>query len=391
MSTSPSSRGRESADTELTPGTSRGTSRGSSRSSSTSSRPKIYRCDYDGCDKLYSRPSLLTQHQRTHTDSRPFQCGMCGSAFFRESHLKRHMLSHTEEKPFKCAVCGKGVNTKQHLKRHEVTHTKSFKCDHEGCEECFYKHQQLRHHVQSVHLKLLTCKECGKTFPRPYRLANHMTKHHGASPAYQCDFPGCLKNVKTWSALQFHMKTDHPKLLCDVCGKGCVGQEGLRMHMLVHDEEKSLKRWKCTECPTEFAKKEELLIHYSNIHKFIPNSVKTQLLKASEPPKILSTEKVESILIRESAMDILLSTVQEPPQLLQCQFKNCTRTFKREFDLTRHLEWHEKKRELYAAKGLLMVSTGDEDVSEDDDADDDTVIEGQLNATIATTSEIALT
>ena len=346
-----SSRGREnSVDTGLT-------SCGSSRSSSQSSRPKIYHCDYEGCDKVYSRPSLLTQHQRSHTDSRPFTCEICSSAFYRESHLKRHMLSHSDEKPFKCSVCGKGVNTRQHLKRHEVTHTKSFECDYEGCGEAFYKHQQLRHHVQSVHLQTLTCKDCGKTFPRPYRLANHMTRHHGASPAYPCDYPGCLKHLKTWSALQLHMKTDHPKLMCTVCGKGCVGQEGLRMHMLVHDDEKSHKRWKCSECPSEFLKKEELLTHCNEVHMFIPNSVKIAVAK-SEPPasRILSTEKVETMLSKKPAIEILLSTVKKPDDVVQCHHQNCSRMFKRDMDLKRHLTWHEKCAELHAAKGLLMVS-----------------------------------
>lgn len=343
MNSQGSSRGRDSAETGPT-------SAGSSRSSSQSSRPKIYRCDYDGCDKLYSRPSLLTQHQRSHTDSRPFRCAVCSAAFYRESHLNTHALSHSDEKPFQCSICGKGVNTRQHLKRHEVTHTKSFACDFDGCAESFYKHQQLRHHVQSVHLKSLTCKECGKDFPRPYRLANHMAKQHGSSPAYQCDYPGCLKNLMTWSALLLHMKTDHPKLACAVCGKGCVGQEGLRMHMLVHDEEKSLKRWKCSECPTEFAKKEELVVHCTSVHKFIPNSVK-ELLKP-DAARILSTEKVEVVLSQMSAPELLLSSVKEVDPVLKCPMKYCVRTFRRAQDMKRHMDWHAKKKEL-AASGAV--------------------------------------
>lgn len=317
----------------------------SSRSSSCSSRPKIYSCDYEGCDKIYSRPSLLTQHQRTHTDSRPFVCTECDRGFFREDHLKRHTLSHTGEKPFICTTCGKGVNTKQHLKRHEITHTKSFKCDYEGCDESFYKHQQLRHHKQSVHLKTLTCDECGKTFPRPYRLANHKAKHHGAAPAYQCDFTGCLLSFKTWSALQLHMKTDHPRLKCEACGKPCVGEEGLRMHMLVHDDAKALKLWKCPECPLDFQKKDELIIHCKNQHNFIPASIR-QMANDTKEKKILSTEKVEALFEKKnSALDLLLNSVKAPEVRIPCTYKNCRRDFAKEFDLKRHLLWHDKQRE----------------------------------------------
>ncbi|KAH3666666.1 hypothetical protein WICMUC_005483 [Wickerhamomyces mucosus] len=336
----------------------------SSRASSSSSRPKIYACDYEGCNKAYSRPSLLTQHQRTHTDSRPFKCDICDRSFFRESHLKTHLISHSEEKPYKCSICGKGVNTKQHLKRHEITHTNSFECEYENCGETFHKHQQLRHHIQSVHLKTLTCDVCGKVFSRPYRLANHKTKHHGVAPAYQCDYPGCLNSFKTWSALQLHMKTDHPKLHCKVCNKGCVGEEGLRMHMMVHDSEKSIKLWKCTECPKEYSKKDDLIVHCKNDHGFLPNSLQ-QIEKAKEKPivgeqdeqskdKIMREDQVEKLISNGgSALDLLLNSVSSPQHTLPCPYKNCQRIFKKDYDLKRHLAWHEKQKNIFIARGLI--------------------------------------
>ncbi|CCH45472.1 Zinc finger protein [Wickerhamomyces ciferrii] len=345
----------------------------SSRSSSSSSRPKIYHCDYEGCEKVYSRPSLLTQHQRVHSDARPFQCELCDRAFFRDSHLKAHLLSHSQEKPFKCSTCGKGVNTQQHLKRHEITHTKSFKCDHEGCEESFYKHQQLRHHIQSIHLKTLTCKECDKTFPRPYRLANHMEKHHGASPAYQCTFPGCFNNFKTWSALQLHVKTDHPKLSCNICGKGCVGEEGLRMHMMIHDSETSIKRWKCTECPLDFLKKDELFNHCINDHQFIPaglkNLFKDEINDPITPPErvqspLASSAKIQNFISgKNSSVDLLLGTVAKPEKTISCTIKSCSRMFKKDYDLQRHLIWHEKQKERYI-KVLNAINDGKEQEQE---------------------------
>lgn len=334
----------------------------SSRASSCTSRPKIYSCDYDGCSSIYSRPSLLTQHQRSHSDTRPFSCTVCDSAFFRESHLNAHLLSHSTEKPFKCSTCGKGVNTAQHLKRHEITHTKSFKCNYEGCEEAFYKHQQLRHHKQSVHERSLVCEFCGKSFPRPYRLANHKQKHHGSAPAYQCDFPGCMTSFKTWSALQLHMKSEHPKLNCKVCNKGCVGEEGLRMHMLVHDEERALKLWKCTECSHDFQKKEELIVHCKNDHGFLPNSIQEFGKKENSvlvAGKKVTTDQIEKLIERReiNVLELLKNTSSSCIEMLECTYKNCQRTFKKEYDLRRHLEWHDRINQEFIAKGLLKLDS----------------------------------
>ncbi|AMD22464.1 HHL306Wp [Eremothecium sinecaudum] len=242
-----------------------------SESSAASPRPKTYFCDYEGCYKSFTRPSLLTDHQTTiHHGIKLFKCNVCDSGFTKKSHLERHLHTHSSEKPFNCSVCGKGVTTRQQLKRHEITHTKSFKCTYEGCTEAFYKHPQLRSHILSFHEQKLTCKECGKTFQRPYRLKNHISKHHNPDTAfsYQCDFPACTHAFKTWSALQQHIKVDHPKLTCPKCGKHCVGESGLSMHMIIHDDNLVTKNWKCSVCDERsFAKKADLMTHYLEIHK----------------------------------------------------------------------------------------------------------------------------
>ncbi|KAG8203927.1 PZF1, partial [Candida africana] len=356
-------------------------------SSSSSSRPKKYICTYEGCDKAYNRPSLLEQHLRTHSNDRPYKCTVedCDKAFFRKSHLETHIVSHSEKKPFHCSVCGKGVNSRQHLKRHEITHTKSFKCTFENCQEAFYKHQSLRHHILSVHEKTLTCKQCNKVFTRPSKLAQHKLKHHGGSPAYQCDHPGCFKNFQTWSVLQFHIKQLHPKLKCPKCGKGCVGKKGLSSHMLSHDDSTMIKIWTCDYCDVgKFAKKNELVEHYNIFHD---GNIPDDLLKETEVKKLenlldqgsklnnlheLETEKLkveEDEEDEEDSLDEKRSDVRSDSMSAQrsiksftaslegsksvsklilnsgkkinCPKNNCDRMFSREYDLRRHLKWHD--------------------------------------------------
>ncbi|KAK6465277.1 strongly-conserved Zn-finger binding protein [Scheffersomyces coipomensis] len=357
--------------------------------SSGSRRPKKYLCDFDGCEKAYTRPSLLEQHKRSHTGERPFVCSHegCDKSFLRKSHLDAHVISHNDDeaKPFHCSICGKGVNTPQHLKRHEITHTKSFACTFEGCTESFYKHQSLRHHVTSFHEKL-TCQICDKPFSRPYRLTQHNLKYHSESPAYQCDHSGCFSSFKTWSALQFHIKTEHPKLICAICGKGCVGKKGLKSHMLSHDDDKMIKLWNCNYCPSKYSKKIELIEHYNNFHDGnIPDDLLTlqdklkldALLsetdksmnndlatlddlknngyesvsesedeeefdhKSDTPQSHTSIDTLNSKLMNGKDSIIGLISKNFSMRKLKCPKMNCDRSFRREYDLSRHLKWHE--------------------------------------------------
>lgn len=337
-------------------------------SSTSSSRPKNYFCDYDGCNKSFTRPSLLTEHQLTvHQGIKPFKCHHCERTFAKKSHLERHMFTHSDNKPFHCSYCGKGVTTKQQLKRHEITHTKSFKCEYEGCNECFYKHSQLRSHTLSVHLQKLTCEHCGKKFQRPYRLQNHLAKHHNVDVEnkYQCTYMACTETFKTWTALQQHIKADHPKLHCNVCGKACVGESGLQMHMRVHDEALVIKNWKCTICQqVSFAKKADLLSHYMEHHKDdIPQSLLDSgediMLKTlepvnnSEPKERLrprrkrKTDELVSIdtevKLRKyiesggSSLNLLLNSAGRKHK---CPYSGCYRTFKTEEKYEKHIGKH---------------------------------------------------
>jgi hypothetical protein len=67
----------------------------------------VYPCLFPGCSKTFMRLYNLKSHSRTHTDDRPFKCGVCGQAFSRNHDLKRHCKIHGGDKPHHCPTCGK--------------------------------------------------------------------------------------------------------------------------------------------------------------------------------------------------------------------------------------------------------------------------------------------
>lgn len=123
-------------------------------------RPKRYVCPIESCGKKYSRPCLLRQHVRSHTNEKPFHCPEpgCDKAFLRPSHLRVHMLSHSKVKPYNCSVCGKGFATKQQFQRHQQTHTQNqddtstYQCGYYGCPFNAPSKEALNEHVLELHL-----------------------------------------------------------------------------------------------------------------------------------------------------------------------------------------------------------------------------------------------
>lgn len=346
-------------------------------------RPKKYLCTFEGCDKAYNRPALLRQHERTHTNERPFECPVegCDKSFFRKSHLQVHRHSHQEndEKPFHCRICGKGAISAQLLKRHELTHTKKYKCLFDDCPKAFYHYQSLKHHIDIDHKQILTCDVCNRRFQRPVLLAEHKQKHHGETnvEVLQCDFPGCFLTFKTKTMLQLHKKKEHPQLECKECGETCTGAEALRIHMLAHNTASASQLWKCNLCDASFVAKGELAKHYHDIHDDQPPTEVSHeedgyvpiIGTAASPslqslmrdpsfaadvdkedmqsptrgrPKLAKTTEEVSFDSVGSIIDLVLGNITKS---YECPRKNCKRKFVRHHAYVKHLEWHKTQVE----------------------------------------------
>ncbi|XP_076124197.1 zinc finger protein 76 isoform X1 [Alosa pseudoharengus] len=201
---------------------------------------KSFRCEFEGCGRLYTTAHHLKVHERTHTGDRPYRCEVlsCGKAFATGYGLKSHLRTHTGEKPYKCPedMCYKAFKTSGDLQKHVRTHTgeKPFKCPFEGCGRSF-----TTSNIRKVHIRTHTgerpymCPEpsCGRGFASATNYKNHMRIHTGEKP-YMCTVPGCGKRFTEYSSLyKHHVVHTHCKpYTCNHCGKTYRQTSTLAMH-----------------------------------------------------------------------------------------------------------------------------------------------------------------
>ncbi|XP_031357061.1 zinc finger protein 517 isoform X2 [Photinus pyralis] len=75
------------------------------------------------CGKDFKQKSTLLQHERIHTDSRPYGCPECGKRFRQQSHLTQHLRIHANEKPYACVYCERTFRQRAILNQHLRIHS----------------------------------------------------------------------------------------------------------------------------------------------------------------------------------------------------------------------------------------------------------------------------
>ncbi|GBP47035.1 Zinc finger protein PLAG1 [Eumeta japonica] len=208
-------------------------------------RSKRYACAT--CDKRFSSPGKLSQHQLAHTGELPFSCEFCDKRFNSKFKLVRHALIHSEARAFACTHCGKTFNRKDHLNNHARVHNpvkKLYTCEKADCRKSYTSLMSYRKHaaLHSAEEGNLQCKICGENFTTRQDIVYHLKVHTGS------------RTVKN--------ETDK-KFTCNFCDRRFFTAKDVRRHLVVHTGRRDFL---CPFCPQKFGRKDHLVRHVKNAH-----------------------------------------------------------------------------------------------------------------------------
>ena len=108
----------------------------------------------DVCNLEFRTPARLEEHQKVHSDQKPFPCRYCGVPFSTKGGVRQHEKdSHRNYQAFECTECGKRFNKKYTLMVHRRSHTGDlpFKCSVPGCLKAYPQKVQLKNHMTNYH------------------------------------------------------------------------------------------------------------------------------------------------------------------------------------------------------------------------------------------------
>lgn len=74
------------------------------------------------CGKRFRQIPHLRDHERLHSDERPFVCSVCGRSFVLAARLAEHARTHSGDKPYSCPLCDRTFRSLSNLGKHRKTH-----------------------------------------------------------------------------------------------------------------------------------------------------------------------------------------------------------------------------------------------------------------------------
>ena len=280
-------------------------------SQDTSKSKKLF-CSY--CQKGFNKVFDLTQHTRSHTGEKPYQCVICGRGFAQKSNVKKHMATHKvwpkghntlpkevavtneedaddggshegvalvrtveatgEQKEqisvsncYECPYCTITSSTypsfKTHLRQHQTE--KCYRCIAPNCSKMFQDLEQFLEHTQEHKDRQFRCHLCSAKFTDLGQLNLHSYSHltdeqTREKQVFQCG--KCKNRYTSAEALDHHLQTTPHSYTCELCDKEFTAERFLRKHLVITH---SKGVFECEVCHKKL-KNEHYLKSHSLIH-----------------------------------------------------------------------------------------------------------------------------
>ena len=159
------------------------------------------------------------------------------------------------------------------------------------CEDCgkVYRHRKdLMIHKDAAHApsQEWPCNQCEKVFTTKLRLYRHVTTIHNKKP---CPLCGQMFHAKR---MKVHMITNHSEdtnrpFNCEVCHKGFMYKQKLKIHMNIHS---GVKPYVCKYCGKGFSDVSNMRMHERTTHEGYkrPEKIKKVNMNAMESNGLLT-------------------------------------------------------------------------------------------------------
>lgn len=243
-----------------------------------------YQCQH--CSKSFCRLAMKEQHERQHTGERPFICEVCAFTFTSPAALKRHARRHTDPHTPTMSTNGQIIENplpavQAHRPRllaadivQKLPPRVGIRLECPMCQNTYVNRSSLQPHMKIQHgsaglaawkrLLETTCLVCGERFANADQLAEHKLVHQ----RHQC--PICKRRFQSSVTMEMHVQKHSKKERhhrCEICEAQYPCAFTLRTH---HRRAHTADRpFKCSQCTLGFVERWELNSHMKKQHTFL--------------------------------------------------------------------------------------------------------------------------